>query len=920
MGEEAFADCYNLEYLSLPADISHQNPDDDLFSSFDHCHKLKTIEFDNSLNHYQQADDGTLLYSNKGNVFLFTNNVKYHTFESDSLYCTQKYMEHVLNTIKFTSQEGRLYLHSSEIKKKVVSEYTGDYIVSNGGRPYWLNDTLKNSLYFPISLFNITIRDSDHFLEPYYKTFDKLQELHVPNSSTGFIYELNKYVPDSVKNKVTLYVPYNRGRYFWNDPACMAWKSIREETFFAWMSIIIKHHFNVGTSVINGWGIWKYIILFLILVVPFAMSLAVYFYKNKKQGAVTTWRDVVIFVEKTLLTAIIGLCFWYVLYWFLFLIVAPFLHVFYSGKSAYLYFLLDGVIAAIVSILAVYVVLYSEGFTLKGLTRQNLFAIRRMVNDIYNVIKWKLTWKEIVMVMVLMGVSVFCYKICSDYIKDYNNFNLVLEKGNYKRALSILSEPIIASDTITSEQEDSLHDILVMSTNFWGKGADTTWIGEMYAKVLCNKILFYKTDKDTCYHYIDCRQKKTGILPYEKYNYYDSSSDNRYVYRLFNDRTLNLWRSDSLEIEPIKVDSVRNVYDWFYDDKFIYLRTYNGGCIYSTVANQFVYKFPYVNRDITYKDKDGNLIVLIPGDNQTTQVYVTNMTEEHELNVRNYIVEGESKRKGLLGDYLYTERGDTTFFYDVASGNKIGTLYNVKWPEHYYDISQGNNYIANRVNDSLYLYRISEGTIVADTIYGNWHCWGCYAYKYISLSLDSLLLYHLPTGRMKNLGREYSLSNDLIAVDDGIHVKFYYMGDTYKLLAQKEHVGHLDIRITKHNQESYMTYGDSCLYKYNKDSLWVVRDFGKYRPRVYGGYLKIDGDYPLEDVDAGRYHHYNNDILYRYGGLVEEGWCLEEINDTVHRFINVKPLKTLIRESKYIRSRQKKELIKLLENKEVWRQ
>ena len=346
----AFKGCMSIKYVKLPNDISG------LTNGIFECY-VDTIDVDLARCEFKTEDDGTLTY--KGKPY-FADNVKYHTYENNEYY----------------SQNGILY-------QKNINERNVPFNI-----PLQIAKTLKNevinrngSLYY-----NNCNNDKELYLYPHWTmtfpngTFKKqlyglainptnLQKLHIGCSNFSKrngvdVSDLLASIPTEIRQQVTLYVPYNCCWYYLGNPEFNGFKEIREETLLEWEWHIIKYHFKTGMSFISDYEYsWTFIALLVILVSIVITSLM--YRRDKREYGKLAQRKIIFIILKSLITPLLGLVIWYVTYWFLYLAILPLL--FQISSYPILSVSVSATIAFVVAIYVVYVILYSDGFSVKEL-------------------------------------------------------------------------------------------------------------------------------------------------------------------------------------------------------------------------------------------------------------------------------------------------------------------------------------------------------------------------------------------------------------------------------------------------------------------------------------------------------------------------------------------------------------------------
>lgn len=335
----SFGRCISLKEVRLPNRTKIFSP-----NSFVGC--LNIEKFDYESLYWETANDGTILQKGTKHPILLTNKVQFHTYK-DSIY---------------QSKNGVLCYGNRKFNEPIAKVQQNILFVNNG--EYYINNTDNSAIiFFPLRGL-VRMSDGSFDLIPLFVLPTNLAELHLPFSNGINLSSINNLVPASIKANVTLYVPYGCLRYFINHPSYKDFKDIKEEKFFDSLWYIIKYHFETGLSVVNYYGFWTMIAI-IVVVVTIVLAWFMYYKKRKEEGTITK-KDVNLLVLKAFGTTILGPLFWYVFYWFLYLTILPLLHLKEEIYSSTPLFISTGIAAGLLSLLSVYIILYSNGFNFNG--------------------------------------------------------------------------------------------------------------------------------------------------------------------------------------------------------------------------------------------------------------------------------------------------------------------------------------------------------------------------------------------------------------------------------------------------------------------------------------------------------------------------------------------------------------------------
>lgn len=393
ISDDSFNGCISLKKVRLPNHIRWFSP-----NSFIGCLNIK-FEYDNL--YWDTADDGTI-FLQKNHEILLTNMVKYHTFENSIFY----------------SKNGILYKGDYKFNEPMIDNIQQNTKFISNGRIFINNIENPATIYFSPDNISANYELCQLRIVP-----TNLKELHLPFSNAIDLSSIDNSIPDSIKANVTLYVPYGCLKYFINHPSYKEFKNIKEEKLYNSLAFIIKYHFETGLNVVSSFNLW---IMIAIIVISAALILAWFmYYKKRKEENVVTNKDKCLFVLKAFATATIGPCFWYIFYWFFYLTILPLFNnkgIIYSpltwGSLA--------ILSSVISIISVYIILYSDGFNLNGLwnsTKNNLRVIKQIS------VNAREDPKKTIKILLLILLPFIIHSTFVQY-KEYNK-NKLLKAINY---------------------------------------------------------------------------------------------------------------------------------------------------------------------------------------------------------------------------------------------------------------------------------------------------------------------------------------------------------------------------------------------------------------------------------------------------------------------------------------------------------
>lgn len=606
IGESAFMDCPSLKEVICGEEVSLHS------CSFGRCSSLKKVvlhnwntfsrnafwgcynieEFVCDTMFWKKAADGTVLCKGGYPDIIFTNCVKYHTYE-DSIY-------HSKNGVLYKNQ----YEFNAPIDLVAPNArffYNGQATINNTNNPDKMKMTLACCLF--------SSQDSLYYISELLFVPTNLSELHLQFSNMVKLSEIDNIVPDSIKEKITLYVPYNCSKYFVNHSSFKSFKEIKEETLFSTVGNIIKYHFEAGKDVVSYFNFWTTIVV-LLIIATIALAWFVSYKKHSEEGIVSK-EDKYLIILKSFTTVILIPCFYYIIYWFIFLTVLPLFHPKGTLLSSPWCFIPIFVVSSTIAIIAVYLILYSDGFNLNGfwLGVKNNFklmktiftkAIKNPRKTLVFIILISLPfiiycayrkWIEYRMLQLQKATSEIKYKlelahsnpndasrIIYDVWKKHHNIirGEVIEDSLYQTAYSALIKNGLM-DTILnvcSYRLLSMPDGRLFFSNF-GEGkaylmednCDTTYLFKDYNYNLIHKNISYKFSNDG--ENIAFNHNRQLLLMNLITHQIDTLSKNSFMYDFHPTKTILAYKEDNqikfYDFKQKKQYSIQQIYNMSSD-------------------------------------------------------------------------------------------------------------------------------------------------------------------------------------------------------------------------------------------------------------------------------------------------------------------------------------------------------------------
>ena len=678
ISDYSFKGCASLKLVKLPSNIhtSYGN----VFSPNAFVGCLKIERFDGDTAFWNYAPDSSVIYKANHKMIL-TNRVKYHTYE-DSL---------------FSSKGGILYYHDqkfnepAELSVGLLSKMNnGIRVINNMDNPYSVHLPLMPNIY-------VNGRDTVKTIPEFLLYPSYLKELHYPYSNMVDASGICSLLPDSIKENVTLYVPYGCIMYFANNDAFKNFKGIREESWYVWGAKIFLYHLEAGLSVVNYYNFIGLIIT-IVIISTILLSWYVYYRKRRVEGVVSNSLLAKI-ASKSFATVILGPCFWYITYWFIFLSIVPLFHLNIIIYSSPWLFVPCAMVAGVIALVTVYMILYSDGFNLKGLgseLRDNAKTIKQIIVDIAK--RPKKAIKPLCLVL-LPILSFFLYG-------EYKEF-----KAKQLRDASIkISKQIASAQLHPNDALNILYDVWEETRSIIkGEDPEQVLFNAVYKELLKKELL------DTCFSNV--RASYMEVMPDNKLLFADYWNGKTCILKENGD-TLHLLGDDFdwykfdvsgqymafakyentyvMDLNTRQIDTLKNSDNSiasFIGNKHII--SYNDGNtvrFYDIETKQNkVYKPIYLNhiiKGLCYSESDGCLATIascdtilfhkLDGDRWLTETIAKNLGQE--LKVPAFI--GNEKFAIQIGDTLKvwptSHIGDNDYqHYWIIGSNSLNTpLYN----------------------------------------------------------------------------------------------------------------------------------------------------------------------------------------------------------------------------------------------------
>lgn len=420
INKRAFSGCSSLEFVELPDSVVA----DDLPSIFGGCVNIKKVIIRNPQKSNLAIKDKVVCEKSSGiPLLLFTDFCTYsnkssgYYSENGILYRDE---ENGRREMVFTPKHADFYA----LTKTSQFSKSGDWIIDWGNSivySHFQNKELRIPALNRKPLQKLTFWLTPDSLERIYSPYPQ------PDCKDSVLFRV--WLPDSIKSRIVLYVPYGCKKYYKNHPAFISFKSIEEETIW-------RRPFNIIYAYVESTKLYfeqhkeiAYILCLFILVVGFV------FYKVEKKVYANTQND--LSSKRIMLHTInkLGLyiLIYTILYWFILIL--------FKQESM----LIVNCIAIPLSVITIYVMLGRQSF------EKRWIIIKYLIRGI--------NWRIVITVMsAFFAICVFSFQA-----RNLFNLNKMLSNGKHNLATSLMCSQIMGRDSITTDDSILIRKVLLSS-------------------------------------------------------------------------------------------------------------------------------------------------------------------------------------------------------------------------------------------------------------------------------------------------------------------------------------------------------------------------------------------------------------------------------------------------------------------------
>lgn len=338
VGYGAFEDCIQLRKVSLPCSVNIFN------IAFPACVNLKEIELNNNPSFLYNESDSCLLFNGSPCIF---NKVKYHTYNDNVC----------------RSKEGILYDRGLIIDIPQGNKSCGAPFLSRGAiiDNRVAIDSILTIVVSDFTLFysNSHRSDSFSFLFPP----ENIKQINFKYSSYPHIVDVIHAIPDSLRQNISIKVPYNCKDWFMYNPDIAGIRSVSEDSYLeAWTFLFVDTLQDAIRLVFGESRYYWQIILGIVALLAFVVYMLYRERSSRKKKSLQSSS-----VIQKVFALLLGFVFWYIIYWFVWLTVTSSESFHRSNEDV----LQIGafVIALVISVVSVSFLLYPKESNLKMMNK-----------------------------------------------------------------------------------------------------------------------------------------------------------------------------------------------------------------------------------------------------------------------------------------------------------------------------------------------------------------------------------------------------------------------------------------------------------------------------------------------------------------------------------------------------------------------
>jgi len=438
LGDRAFANCRQLQEVEMPDRVNafcyyySNNP-------FFRCDNIKNFTGLQRENSIFQKDGDVIVEKEKKWPFVVLPTITSYQGEAgeikDGVFKWDGQIIHL-------TKEGYRHISDESNGKRIGDEH---FMIDYIGRIILNSDSIIEELTIPITMPKA---QWDFLVQP-----SLLQDIYVPypqpesaDSDEGLAFNLST----AVKQHITLHVPFGCKKYYENHPDFRDFKDVKEEARWRTYGNLLSLYYKKVVSRIRLW--WSLALYALVVLV-------VCYVLNR-------WKKISVF--KSWWWATWSFVSLYTLFYLLYVVYE--LNFVRHG----LVLMTDLILTTISSIAVPIMVLWfkddisawmsvwAESFKNQGKAGGHV-SLNQIVKDKgYRLLNWlKQRWFAILVCV----LAIWGCKVLYSWWKEYNNVDIMVSKGNFKRAIELTYRQLMISDSLSLEQKESLGNLLSRATS-----------------------------------------------------------------------------------------------------------------------------------------------------------------------------------------------------------------------------------------------------------------------------------------------------------------------------------------------------------------------------------------------------------------------------------------------------------------------
>ena len=849
--KDAFLGCSSLEYVELPDSIVS----DDLPHIFAGCININKVKIKNPQKSNLAIKDKVVYEKDSGIPLLFFTDYCVYSDKSSGYYSENGILYHDIGNgreMVFTPK------HADFLALTKYSQYTssGDWIIDWGNSIIYSHVQNKD-LRIP-ALQRKPLQNLWFWLTP-----DSLERIYSPypqpDCKDSVLFRV--LLPDSIKSRIVLYVPYGCKKYYLNHPAFRSFKSIEEES--AW-----RRPFNIIYAYAESTMLFlkqhKEIACLLCL---FILGAGYVFYKIEKKVYANTLINRSFSINRIILHTINKL----VLFILIYTILYHFILILFIQNSL----LIVNLIAIPLSIITIYVMSGRKSF------ENRWIIIKYFIRG--------LNWE-----IVVTSISVLFF-ICILFFQARNLFNLdkMLSKGKYNRATSLMYSQIMNKDSIVSEDSILIRKVLLSSEGFpylaenEGFSTNVTSIEPFKDK---NLLLITKQDSVILLDFANHEQHKYKI-PQSK-SYY---VDDKFVYGYSNsDYAFICKRKETVS------DSIKGRYLHFADNgKYVVSKT-DSMCYIYDIQNKpkLIKAFHWENPSFVEVTQSSHYLAVQENSNSPVEVY--DISSGGKI-----FASGVKGRLSFLSDsLLITSDYKHTFIYKL-NNTTLSLLHEIKGYSPTILENNEINIITKGGSYKTFFHRINNSECRTDSV-------NAWIYSYQIGEYSEFWNWDV-VRHFKNLGKQSLISlNDrymIVRNDSSQITSIYDINGKCRLMKS----------IKGKSPDVLNSEGETlfCIKSLQEDSIYVYKGIKQIFKHPHNSYQSISNNYLLERFgdrvkiirldnpsesyileDEGRHFPVGDCVIF-------DGWIFNKYRGN---YDNILPTDELIDRCDYLSEKQKQGL------------